>query len=841
MGFNSLILQTHDYIDTLPRRDFPSSSELSLLETLRHMVNVESSNYNVVSFPNEYDRWKDGFMAKVTSFAGLPYDKIRESPLTLNASTIDSLYRHLDYSNSRYILVPKNNIKFENSFTQPTRFATDYFKRVYEDSHFIIVEVPPIHAPNDSLGTDIALVYSNPGLSSNGDLNSRLLSYDNATFNFKAKNPPVIVQQDNKIQEIILSSPYTSNETIFWSKNMNQTIDGNAMEVRFSADKGNESKDNNHVGLRWIEDDIKYYIKLSKNGLELFQKPNDYQQYVILSRNTEIVKEDNIWYTLRIESVGNLIKIFVNNLQKIQVSKPLELDNHDSISKIGLVTLHNTVKFKPIKIWNVLPQYDESNENFKYYNYYFPLNILALSESNYDVFRDNDLAIFSKKAIFISDSLKPDNSTLNRYLEYLHSGGIVVVISQGNTFNGTFSKQFSLESNASNIQPFIKIGTMNQSLSINVPGQVNTIVMNQKSDEKTIASYMNYNNESIAPFAIEKAYPNGGKIILINAKGYFTTISNSHEYFYSLSNIFKLLGIEADKIQEDKNMASPMPGFIGDMETSGRVTINSSSFSFPDGDNYPQIKAAYIKIFNKTGLSNISIGGQIIKDLKISGLADISISSVGKIELPGMISEDNYASMKIPNGFNMTIDLHPRRLGFVEVVLENSSVTNYFKIKNDSKIEFYNISSRTTLNSIPVLVKNPEIMAMGHTTLKNAVLDGYLDDRGALNKGTPFDFQGNLKTKIYFVDHYNQPYKHGTLTQYIVYLKSITMNGTVSQQEDLLKIPGDISEFAKMKGEYIHLGKIAGSSINIIILSVLLTTTFVVILSLRMKYPRFMT
>lgn len=68
--------------------------------------------------------------------------KVRHSPLTLNASTIDSLYRHLDYSDSQYIIVPKSSIKSQNSGTERTRFAIDYFKRSYEDSDYIILEVP---------------------------------------------------------------------------------------------------------------------------------------------------------------------------------------------------------------------------------------------------------------------------------------------------------------------------------------------------------------------------------------------------------------------------------------------------------------------------------------------------------------------------------------------------------------------------------------------------------------------------------------------------------------------------------------------------------------------------
>ena len=116
------------------------------------MVNVDSNKYNVIGFSNEYDRWKDGFMPKISSFAGLPYDKVRQSPLTLNASTLDALYEQLVYSNAGYIIIPKHSVQLENSVTQPTRFAIDYFRHVYEDSNYTILEVPPIEPPGHLRG-----------------------------------------------------------------------------------------------------------------------------------------------------------------------------------------------------------------------------------------------------------------------------------------------------------------------------------------------------------------------------------------------------------------------------------------------------------------------------------------------------------------------------------------------------------------------------------------------------------------------------------------------------------------------------------------------------------------
>lgn len=174
------------------------------------------------------------------------------------------------------------------------------------------------------------------------------------------------------IQGIMLFSPNAGNATTLWSEILNQRTDVNSIESSFRIAMNNQNKSNNHVGLRWIEGDVQYFTKLSKNGLELYQRPEGSKYSIILSRNTEIT-EANFWYTLRIESVNNLIKIFVNNIPKIQVSKSLTDNKNEGISKIGLVSLHNTVEFKPLKIWNIPSQPYESNESVKYYNYYSPL------------------------------------------------------------------------------------------------------------------------------------------------------------------------------------------------------------------------------------------------------------------------------------------------------------------------------------------------------------------------------------------------------------------------------------------------------------------------------------
>jgi len=133
LGYNSLIFQTQDFINTLARRHFPSMSELHLFEILHDKIDIDSKKYNVISFLNEYNRLEDGVMAKIPAFSGLPYDKLRQSPLALNASTPDALYHHLAYSDARYIIIPKDSIRASGIVTEPARFALEYFKPIYED------------------------------------------------------------------------------------------------------------------------------------------------------------------------------------------------------------------------------------------------------------------------------------------------------------------------------------------------------------------------------------------------------------------------------------------------------------------------------------------------------------------------------------------------------------------------------------------------------------------------------------------------------------------------------------------------------------------------------------
>ena len=84
----------------------------------------------------ETDPLEYGFISKIYGFTTLPRAKLLQSPLTLNASTLEGFFKLLDESDTRYILLPReyiNTYDKQASLSYPMNFALDNFPRAYED------------------------------------------------------------------------------------------------------------------------------------------------------------------------------------------------------------------------------------------------------------------------------------------------------------------------------------------------------------------------------------------------------------------------------------------------------------------------------------------------------------------------------------------------------------------------------------------------------------------------------------------------------------------------------------------------------------------------------------
>jgi hypothetical protein len=176
-GFVGLFTNVEDYNDG-SRRDFPTGSEMQLIDFIDNKLNNHSRVYNIAMPDSELDATGHGLVSKIYGFSALPSAKLLQSPLTLNSSTLEGFYNLLDFSDTRYIVLPKEYIDTydkQASLSYPVQFALDNFPRAYENSNYLVLEVPPLSPPrasspssqpqvvslneNSSKNNDVALIY----------------------------------------------------------------------------------------------------------------------------------------------------------------------------------------------------------------------------------------------------------------------------------------------------------------------------------------------------------------------------------------------------------------------------------------------------------------------------------------------------------------------------------------------------------------------------------------------------------------------------------------------------------------------------------------------------------
>jgi hypothetical protein len=104
-----------------------------------------------------------------------------------------------------------------------------------------------------------------------------------------------------------------------------------------------------------------------------------------------------------------------------------------------------------------------------------------------------------------------------------------------------------------------------------------------------------------------------------------------------------------------------------------------------------------------------------------------------------------------------------------------------------------------------LLMKSPEIRVIEE---KGKGGEELVKDEGATiitfrrdsPRNAPIEVKGgDTIIKLDYVDHYNQPFRNGTKTQFITYLKE-DIPQTTDGNSSVLEMPGDISELAKEKG-----------------------------------------
>jgi hypothetical protein len=175
-GYNALATENPQFGIALTKRDFPFPSEMQMLEYLRGKFTNSKTFLNIAVPEKEVDI-NGGLITKLEGFSAVPRAKLLQSPLTLNSSTLEGFYNLLEYTDTRYIVLPKKdfinlgnseqktNASLSSSNNLVLQFALENFLISYEDENYVVLEVPPFTSASSSSsseinGGDVALIYT---------------------------------------------------------------------------------------------------------------------------------------------------------------------------------------------------------------------------------------------------------------------------------------------------------------------------------------------------------------------------------------------------------------------------------------------------------------------------------------------------------------------------------------------------------------------------------------------------------------------------------------------------------------------------------------------------------
>jgi hypothetical protein len=830
IGYNALVVQTQDYTHALGRRNFPSLDELNVLDLMRVKIQDGPDKNNIATFASEYNFRRGDIISKLHAFSGLPIKKAIQTQYLLNASTLDSFYRLADLSNTGYLMVPTQSVN-QITLSDPLRFVFENFQEIHKDDDYLVLDIQAVHGPSTNSESNVGIIKkdkSSPLMLSD----RKKLLVTNTTFDFEKDTADFVkVQNGSQGEKTSLYGHKKNGGKTFWSRDLN-TEGINYIELSLrSLDETKSGKGTS--GLKWTEGNRTYFVSLSDKGLQLREQIPNGDGTVLLSQNTQ-VKNDNAMWNLKIESLNESINVYVDNLIEIKVPRNLSGAKASSITKVGLNSENNIVEFGPV----LLGKFEQAKEDYDISNirnyYYYPLTSLALSRSEYKVYSEDDQSVFSNSYIILPfDSQDLNDELFNQLLNYTKSGGTLVVINSDDKFQGKFSKLFSITPNVTTTENFIRIARDdNQGDMINVTGTVNDIKLGPSVNTSVVASYINVDNKSIVPFAIEKNMADKGRIIYINSQGYFDAISNNpKKYFSSLVNFSDFLGLDPNSQLRKKNVSQDIKRFIGDVSMTGKISVNTSSFSMTNSSSSSgSVYVKNISISDSEGNLKSVLKNTSVIDIMLAGDYVQLINTSGTIVLPSTQSRQDYLGMSVPNGFNMTVDLLNDKNSLITLVTNNSNSSNStIRLDNESKINFYNIESESpNSNFVPIVVRTPEITVKGNvffdkTNFYGQEIDDYI----------PLNVSGLVKIKFDLIEDFIEPLRHGTKIQYLTYIDALSIEGKRNQANREVEIPGDISPEIKKRGLDVPLLSILTSSGNYIVLAATVSVVILVTFFLR--------
>ena len=617
----------------LNRRNFPSPVELDMFEFIRDTYPHDASAsrglatgiHIIITWPREYQT-ATGLLGKFQGFSGIPIPKMLETPLALNASSLESFYSLLAGSNTGLIVVPLKDLAERNDVFNKTgvgatevevgervgmksvhqsqdvvRFALANFQKIYQDNSSAILVVPKHIKPPSPKG-DVAIIsqatpedpFLLSAISNSQNRNTKvILPYDNQFFNKISKSHFIKIMENKK--DVMLNA-YNKSQTLWSSEIKYGNGDLNYIESEFRVIDKNREKQHDECGLVWQNGEKKYYIRLRDDKLEFSETPAPKDRYIIENQQVKL----NKWmsYTLKIIFLEDHLQVYVNDILRLRVPNNL-YDSNYNISKTGIRCAGNTAEFGPVSIAHIsklddrgfYDPHDNALEEEQTYQYYYLLTSLALSGAEYDTFLPNDYSVFSKENIVLPNRAIRDFSTsefdnkdqLSRFLKYVRDGGTLTILNTDKKADGWLATSFFSIQHTNNTSGFNSIVKSSEpKYPLEVSGNISNI--ESVSPGVTVKSYYDNSGKRVSPFSMEKSYGKG-KIVFIEAAGYFDAVSQFPErYFFTLSELPRLFGIPTRNLNSDgesRDVSFSNSYNIGNITIIGDVIINSSSLLLP--------------------------------------------------------------------------------------------------------------------------------------------------------------------------------------------------------------------------------------------------------------------
>ncbi|OLB91162.1 MAG: hypothetical protein AUH25_03295 [Thaumarchaeota archaeon 13_1_40CM_38_12] len=739
LGYSAMALENPNFngfnLD-LPRRHFPD--DFGLLNFLHQNLDIKFEN---ISTPlNESLRFQ-GLEAQLNGFVGIPLSKIYQSS-ALESSSLEGFYSLLNQSNSRYLIFPLSFIN--RGLSQTNQFALENFPVAFQDNNYTVLSVPDLSPPNDD--GDVTLV-----LKTKDDfkiLSEWFLNYSENTI-----NPSALTKTEKDVT--------LYGTTTLWLRPIANSST-NFIETKFKFI--DQTDFDSHAGIVWSDGKQSYYVFMRSDKIVISSEPNGGE-----FASAQIKRGHEIWHTLKIAFDNGFVNVYFDDELKIRTGILPASQGH--FSKVGVRVYNSNAEFEPITIGT------EELINFDpKFDYQYPLNVLALSKTKYNVLADDDVGIFSKKTVFLS----ADPIDINEYLQFVKNGGTIVVFNSHNKLYGGFSDLLDIHSGEE--KEFDSVSGEKGEL-VKIYGITRDLQIN--SNDTIIKSFYTKNNQHVSPFVIENVYGNG-KIIFVNTAGYFRSISESpQQFFLDLSAIPTLAGLD---LSQSKNVHSvsalPPSRFVGNFNASGSIQIKSSSILISKSSGF------YISVQHmRRGILDDSQENQNalqITGLQIVGPATILAYSTNLSS--GLNSEYGYIPFTLSNGINMLVEISNE--SEAQIVTADNKVIKISDedIQND-RIEIQSFAKiDPSVAPDLILMKNPTITVKGMTYFNELHSNDPNDLTKPWANGIAVTINGTFEAKFSHLD-----VKPNNLDKSITYFKWIKVNGTTNvslkTSNNILEIP----------------------------------------------------